>query len=295
MKKIKLFHTLVIVVIILLSGYSGCTCDNEEKEDPLNIIVLLDLSDRISKEKYSEIAVQQVENDKLNCGIIIEVFKRIVIEDENLDRSKSMLHFLIPEQQGFQIDSEYKRKLLAFGKNPIGNRVNLKQLENDVFETISELYSTIPNKSEVEFTGADIWSWFKHDAGRYLRPGYRNYIICLSDGYLDFNEEIQKEREKGTYMVINEELRKSPDWKDKIRKQYKLTPARDFNDFDYPVQFLMVGIKDRLPDGSSRDRDIIEFYWELWLEAMAIKPFDFYRSEIGKSEIETFLKEVEKK
>ena len=292
MKKIKLFHTLVIVVIILFSGYSGCTCDNEEKEDPLNIIVLLDLSDRISKEKYSEIAAQQVENDQINCEIIIEVFKRIVVKEEKLNRSKSMLRFLILEQQGFQIDSEHKRKLLAFEENPIRTPANFNRLENDVVKTITKLYDTIPDEPEVKFTGADIWSWFRHEAEQYLHRGYRNYIICLSDGYLDFNEEIQKEREKGTYMVINEELRKSPDWEDKIRKEYKMSPAQNF--IDYRVQFLMVGIKDRLPDGSSRDRDIIESYWKFWLESMTIEPFDFYRSEIGESEIEAFLEGVEK-
>lgn len=59
-----------------------------------------------------------------------------------------------------------------------------------------------------------------------------------------------------------------------------------------PVKFLMLGIKDRTPEGSLRDRDILEAYWEPWLKSMDIEPYGFFPSDVEKKEIVDFLENV---
>ena len=157
------------------------------------------------------------------------------------------------------------------------------------------MYAEVLTTPDVNFTGADIWSWFRDEAKRYLKPEFRNYIICLSDGYLDFDEDIQDDRDKGTFIIIDCELRESDDWEKKVRGEYKLLqpPEMDFSQYPVPVKFLMLGIKDRTPEGSLRDRDILKAYWKPWLESMGIEPIGFYSSDVEKGEIAAFLEKAQ--
>ena len=292
MKKIRVLGTLVPVLTILIAGY-GCSQKENEKVYPANIIVLLDLSDRVSVEKYGGRAEEQVKYDKNNCEIIIGVFDDMV-RKESYNNSKSKLRFFIPDQQGFQIDTEYKKKLRVFGKSPMGSFTNFDTFQIDVTKTINRLYEKVLTTPQDNFTGADIWSWFKYEAKRHLDPEFRNYIICISDGYLDFNEDIQDSREKGTFVTIDDELRNSDNWEEKVRSEYKLLPPGvDFGNYEIPVKFLMLGVKDRTYGGSLRDRDILEAYWEPWLESMGIEPSGFYSSDVEKEEIAEFLGTVQ--
>ena len=290
MKKTKMFTTLIPILIILAGLYSGC---ENEKEYPLNIIILLDTSDRVSELKYPNIALDQVLSDIRVCETIMSAFKDIV-RTERFSASESKLRFFVPDQQGIPISFEIKTKLLELGKVPIGSFRNFEDSQKNVTTSIRKMYTTISDKPTEQFTGSDIWSWFAYDAKRYILPQYQNYIICLSDGYLDFNEDIQKNRKKGTYTVFNDEIRTSDTWRDKVNNEYKLlTPEGvNFSSYKYPSQFLMIGIKDRVPDGSMRDREIIKAYWIPWLNSMGITPFDFVPSDISREEIKAFLEGV---
>ena len=295
MKKIKALGTLILILAVLIPGCSGC---NKEKEKipPANIIVLLDLSDRLSVEKYEEDAKQQKKDDVNNCTTIINIFQDIV-KKEVYSRSKSRLQFFIPDQQGFPIDSAYKKDLRLFEKSPIGNYDNFTKIEEDIIGTINELYGEVLTTPQDKFTGADIWMWFKDEVRHHLDPEFRNYIICISDGYLDFDKKIQGIREKPgprkprTYMLIDDILRQSDNWEEEIRSKLSLlTPkGAKFNLYQPPVQFMMIGIKSRASKNVLHEKDIIKFYWNLWLESMTIKVHDFFPSDVTEKQIAEFL------
>ena len=299
MKKIKALGTLILILAVLIPGYSGCKGCNKEKEKvpPANIIVLLDLSDRLSIEKYKEDAKQQKKDDVNNCTTIINIFQNIV-EKQLYGHSKSRLQFFIPDQQGFPIDSGYKKALQVFEKSPIKNFDVFTDFKGDIIGTINELYGEVLTAPQDKFTGADIWMWFKDEARHHLDPEFQNYIICISDGYLDFDEKIQGTRQKPgprkqrTYMVIDDDLRQSDNWKEEISSKLKMiTPEGvNFNQYTPPVQFTMIGIKSRAPKHVLHEKDIIKFYWKLWLESMAIEIHDFFPSDVTEKHIEKFLK-----
>lgn len=301
MKKIKALGTLILILAVLIPGCSGCKGGNKEKKKvpPANIIVLLDLSDRLSTEKYKEDAKQQKIDDVNNCKTIIKIFQDIV-RKEFYGHSKSRLQFFIPDQQGFPIDSVYKKELRVFEKkkSPIRNYDDFTNFKDDIIGTINELYGEVLTAPQDKFTGADIWMWFKDEARHHLDPEFRNYIICISDGYLDFDEKIQGTRQKpgprkqGTYMVIDDDLRQSDNWKEEISNKLKMiTPEGvNFNQFTSPVQFTMIGIKSRASKNVLHEKDIIKFYWKLWLESMSIKIHDFFPSDVTEKQIAKFLK-----
>ena len=297
MKKIKVIETLIVIFAVLIPGclgFQGCQ-KQDDIEPPVNIIVLLDLSDRVSEKKYGNLANEQMDEDINNCQTIIDVYKTIV-KDEVFSRSRSTLQFFIPDQQGFPIDSRYKKILRNFGESPIVSANRFRDLEKTIIATINELYREVLPAPRDKFTGADIWIWFKDEAKRYLDPESENYIICLSDGYLDFNKEIQGTREnpgprkKGTYMRIDDALRYSDNWEEKIRKEDKLLSEVNFREYKIPVQFIIFGFKNRSPKRILHEKDILELHWNLWLESMGIVPHPLYPSDVTKEEIATFLK-----
>ena len=116
-------------------------------------------------------------------------------------------------------------------------------------------------------------------------------LICVSDGYLDFNVDIP--RAKGTYIPYRDvvKFRKDPtNWEQKFDGEGDgLLKAGEFS--PYYAKFLMVEINFRY----MLDLPILKKYWRTWLESMGInhtkfvpKPSD-YRSNRAIEEIEAFI------
>ncbi|MCY3722859.1 MAG: hypothetical protein OXG97_11620 [Candidatus Poribacteria bacterium] len=146
-----------------------------------------------------------------------------------------------------------------------------------MLQSIRELYEWKENP----FTGADIWSWFNNYARYDLKKdGFQNYIICLSDGYLKFDPTIEAHLPKGNFMIIpkwREAWKNNPNWKDEITT---LSPTKKkFK--SYPIKFMMVEINPRVDEKTGienpADFDIIEAYWEKWLNSIEITDSEFHR------------------
>ena len=298
MSKMKILGTVVTVSVILLVGCGGCQnqAEDQPKEQlvpPANIIVLLDLSDRVSVKKIGTQAEAQAKADIETCEKIVDAFDEIISESQGkYTASKSRLRFLIPDQIGFPIESEIKEKLKEFGKTPIGSVKKFDDTKKDFLKEIGDLYKQVLPATRAKFTGSDIWSWFKDDAKRYIDLKYRNYIICLSDGYLDFDTHIQDARPEGTYIKICDEIRKLYEIEKRVPDEsiLKSPSGVNFSKFKYPVKFLMIGIKDRTSGGSFYDKDILKVCWEKdFLKGMSIVPVDFIPSDVSKEFIKNFM------
>ena len=137
---------------------------------------------------------------------------------------------------------------------------------------VPELYDFVQQYRQ---TGSDIWGWFQDEAQDYLRKGYQNRIICLSDGYLIFDEGIQAQRPKGTCMYVRA---------GKIDMNKPLAPV-DKGFTDYSVSFLMVEI-DMKDQG---DFENMKKYWGTWLEKMGIKETNFAKRGRWLRKIQSFI------
>ena len=267
MSKMKNFVVVCVVFFSLLNMNKS-----EASPNVLNIIVILDTSDRT---RHSG----QIERDIEIVGDIVTEFEKVV--NTHIDESeelayKDSLYVVVPEQPTVPSPWRITEKLSI--QDPRGHR-NLKEIRDNLREQKEALLGKMPKLYEFveqhRQTGSDIWEWFKSEAKGYLSKDQPNLIICLSDGYLNFDRSIEAIRIAGTYMKVSE-LRNDPNWKQRIHDGEGLLTVGDFS--DYNVNFLMLEIKLQTKKDSGipyqQDFDIIKEYWKTWLNSMKIRARD---------------------
>lgn len=275
--KISVFAYLSVVTALALMV--GCTSDKSDAKNqpsqpslmkPANIIVIIDTSDRVSKARNPH----QIEKDIEITENIVNVFEEKFVRPSLYIGSKDTLAFVIPEQPEVPSISQKtlaNLKIWRTRKQRAGGAPEFRKMKTSLLGAIRELYQSVNEQDQ--FTGSDIWSWFRDSAEVYLKPNARNYVICLSDGYLDFNHSIQIERPKRTYISYREvaKLRRTPNWRSKFHAggHGLLEIGKDFS--NYNVKFLMVEITHR----HMLDLEIVKEYWKTWLKSMGIADSQF--------------------
>ena len=276
-KPFEIFVHLFIVSILFL--VVGCTSEKSDAKDPsaqpsskkpVNIIVIVDTSDRVSQARNP----RQIEKDIKITQNIVNVFEEKFVRPNLYIGSKDTLAFVVPEQPGAAPISQKisgHLKIWRTSQQRAGGAPEFKKMKANLLKAIHELYQHVNEQNQ--FTGSDIWSWFRDSAEVYLKPDARNYIICLSDGYLDFNHNIQIRRPKRTYISYHQvaKFRDTPNWKQKFHTEEHslLEIGKDFS--DYTAKFLMVEITHR----HMLDLEIVKEYWQIWLKSMGITDSQF--------------------
>ena len=280
-KDIKVLASAFAVTLLLLTV--GCTSDKSDAKNissetslmkPVNIIVIIDTSDRVSQTKNPH----QVKKDIKITESIVNIFEEKFVRPNLYIGSKDTLAFVVPEQPNvdpIQQQTLMNLKIWPTPEQRAGGAPEFKKMKTKLIGAIGELYQSV-SKQKV-FTGSDVWKWFRDSAEVYLKPDALNYIICLSDGYLDFNHNIQIERPKGTYISYRQvaKLRETPNWKQKFHteKHGLLEIGEDFS--NYNVKFLMVEIAHR----HMLDLEIVKEYWQTWLKSMGITDSEFLSTQ----------------
>ena len=291
MRKTKIFGMTIAVFLILIVGEES---DGQESKPPpskpINIVVIIDTSDRVSNERNPNQVAKDIEIAKSIVDFYYERARRRMFS------TKNRLAFVVPEQPNTpQISSEIIRNLKIWPTRE-DQRIGaskFKKKKESLLKAIDELYQSV--KTENTFTGSDIWKWFRASEALYLKKDMQNYIICLSDGYLDFNRSIQDSRprigNKTSYIPYAQvvEFRDDSDWEQEFDSEGHglLEIGKDFRSYD--VKFLMVEIKLR----HMLDLPILEKYWRTWLASMGINDSEFVEAQpdpqIVKEKIEAFV------
>ena len=299
----KIFVVVCAVFFCLLNGCksgeqeSASPSDEQESASPnvLNIIVILDTSNRISPERHPD----QIQRDIKIVEEIVAQFKEVVggkkghIAKSPERAYKDSLTVVVPNQPSVpSIPWEITERLTIKDRGsksthgPSGIYTILDKQVMALLNEMSRLYEFVGQHRQ---TGSDIWEWFKDEAEHYFDKDERNLIICLSDGYLNFDRNIEARRLPGTYMRVRE-LRDDPT---RIHDSEGLKPIE--KDFSlYNVKFLMLEIvpqKDEDGIPYQRDFEIIKEYWGKWLNDMKIKDIDFIkkRGNLPTRRIKTFI------
>ena len=285
MRKMKSF---IVVCAVFFSLLNVSRSDGQESalSNVLSIIVILDTSDRVSQERNPG----QMEEDIEIIKEIVTQFEQIVrkhLSDSELIQYPHCLKFVVPEQPNVrsipgQVADNFTIKDSGVGRS----WPEFMEKKEALLLAIPKLYEHV---EQHEQTGSDIWEWFKYEAKGYFSEDQRNLIICLSDGYLNFNRNIEARRLPGTYMRVRE-LRDDPNWKQRIHNGEGLLPIdEDFSRFN--VKFLMVEItlqRDISGAPHQRDFEIIKEYWGKWLNDMGIKDSNF-RKRVSPQTITSFI------
>ena len=281
-KKNMIFTTLLVVFLLILS--SGCTSDKSDARNlsskPLptkvvNIIVILDTSDRVSK----AINPRQAEKDIVIGNAIVNLFEDFARQQLYIG-SRHRLAFVVPEQPSVTPVPQKiieNLKIWPQDRDRSAGAPRFREMKTKLLTALNELYESVNKQGK--FTGSDIWKWFRDSAEVYLKPNTLNYIICFSDGYLDFNADIQAERakkgNKTNYIPYRQvvKFRNNPNWRQKFHAEghglLGIGKGKDFS--DYNVKFLMVEISHR----HMLDLEIVKEYWQTWLKSMGIVDSQF--------------------
>ena len=275
MVTMKIFVSVCVALFIFLNVDKSEA--NKSKSSPINIIVILDTSNRISEKKNPG----QVERDKEIVRSIVDLFDGLVSDHFATLRMGDPIEYphrltvVVPNQPGGvrPIPDSILTPLTI--EHQRGGRDAFTAQKEAFLKGIDDLYAFVQKQNK--FTGSDIWNWFRLNAKYDFREGARNCIICVSDGYLNFDRDIQARRPEGTYM---------PSLDSPFRP---LLPIGENFD-DHNAKFMMVGIT---PLREIIHDDIINKYWNTWLNSMGIVETEFIQHlppNTLKKAIEKFMR-----
>lgn len=292
MRAIYLF-LLGSALALALTACSGGVVEETNQDaglEPLNVVVVLDLSNRLVK------TPGQADKDRAIIQSVLNIFGERQKRQAYIT-SNDILRLVVAPQpdvptstnDSLRIDMETKR-----GK--IGNKTLIGlpkfKAERERFErALAELYrEALANP----FTGADLYTFFCTELPRnFADPGRKTKVLVLTDGYLEFDRPYLSRRPDCSYMRELDKMRADKEkWKARFdRKKLALCPCSGARFPDTEVLFLETA---PLFKGTSvYEFPMIEHYWKTWFDSMAlpasIEPHDAMAANI-EAKIREFLK-----
>lgn len=262
----------------------------DRKDDTFyNIVVLLDLSNRIATERQSN-------KDLEIINTILNIFQNAQ-KKFGYQFSKDKLSIKICKQKNDDVELNINIEDLVVDMDRDNSRnMNFPNFckQKESFETsINSLYDyAIQNKS---FYGADIWNFFNEEMLSLLKENdgetkYKNKVIILTDGYLNFASAIEKTRPKGTFMRGYYRMRNNADWKKIFEdRNYKLTPhPHDYFDTDV----IVLEVDPKKPTEYTNEFNLLSNYWKTWFEDMELNSEVYSKSKPIKDLIPLLKKDL---
>lgn len=274
--------TATLIIFFLFSCKSN---ESEDKSDTkvkdvssnINISMLLDLSDRISPEKYPNPAMEYYLRDVGYINSVAEAFVNHVRAKRVRQVNDRIQLFFDPTPFNPQINAISKELKIE---------VNRNNISNDFISKIKKSYATEPLEiyklaiKDNNYIGSDTWKFFKSKINDYcIEDGYRNILVILTDGYIYYKNSQMKIDNTTSYLVpelIKANGLNTPDWSEKmINRQLEFIKAN--NDLSN-LEILVLGIN---PDPKNPyEEDVIKAYWTKWFEAMKVKRYQIRSSEL---------------
>ncbi len=234
-------------------------------ELPLNVVIVLDLSDRIVKTEG------QAKKDKTILLGVMDDFEKRQKKMSYLTSKDKLTVLVAPQPQvGTRSHNDLRIEMTTkIGATKEVGYPLFKKRKEAFVKALENLYAEALRSP---FTGADIYTFLCTDYPQnYMYDGHRNKVIILTDGYLTFDNQYSSQRPKGTYMRELETMRKAKDkWKEIFAKNnLKLTPCSNKS---YVRTELMLIETAPLNKGTSvHEYDIVQHYWKTWLDESGLR------------------------
>jgi hypothetical protein len=271
------------LMLLLIASVSSCTNDsatdlkNEvNAQTPisgkknLNISVFIDLSDRISPEKYPMPGMEIYQRDLGYIQSISKAFEDHVKKSKIRQVDDYIQVFFEPEPMNSEINTLANNMKMSFARNDISK---------ESIATIGPVYNQGSTKiyqlalKDKQFIGSDIWSFFKNKVKDYcIKPNHRNLLVILTDGYIYHKDNVIHMGNRTTYLtseLISAARLNEPRYAELIgEKKFGFIPATDGLD---DLEVLVLGIQPAR--GKKFEEDVINKYWTDWLTGMGVKKY----------------------
>ncbi|MCX7835686.1 MAG: hypothetical protein N2450_06405 [bacterium] len=168
------------------------------QKPPLNLTVLLDLSDRV-------LLKDQIQRDKQVLDTLFAIFEEEV-RNNLFIKSDDRFSIVIAHQKNKNIELENMNFRIEMDKfNPQDKKKEFKSKKEQFRPIVNQIYEKAKHsKSKKDYSGADIWSFMKYDYQNYYHNNYRNVLIILTDGYLYFEPDVKRPApKKNRYYSMN--------------------------------------------------------------------------------------------
>jgi len=284
-------YTLYFLALAFLS-FTLLSCKEEPKKDELihehdfpkvavnsnlNISILLDLSDRISPEKYPSPAMEFYQRDIGYLKAVAENFESHIMNKRLIKIDDKIRVFIDPEPSDKTLNQKLEALKISFDKSTVSKEAILATCIE--YDSISTLIYEAAIKDD-HYVGSDTWRFFKNKVNDYcIEEGYRNILVVLTDGYIYHKDTKMKEGNKTTYLTPQDVKQlgfNKPGWKEKFEQQDFGFVAANTNLNNLEVLVLGVNPDDKNP----YEEDVIRAYWTKWLTDMNVKNFEIKQADL---------------
>ena len=264
MKTIFNKYILFVFSALLLSCSGNEKEEKEQKKQPVNYTLLLDLSDRI-------LVPEQIDKD---FSLIQTTFKSFVNQARKnlILTSNDRFSIKIIPQKYSPLRSSYYEDALHIYLDEIDVKDKNNSL-NSLSQNLSQILNNLKKdavygKASNNYFGVDIWAYL-HDNGIDLsKSGYENKILILTDGYFDFESHAHVIKDKNQYTSTRflNDLTTS-NWKEiSVSHQYGLLPIK----LDKNTQWIIAGISGKKANDILQTEKIT-YFWAKWLKQSGVK------------------------
>lgn len=262
-----IFKTLLLSTLCatLLCACGGSEVNKEDKPEklPINLTVVLDLSDRLER----ELVPTQAARDTAIVDYLVDQFIKAATADKQLTKSRDCMRVMFYPQPSLddiavlaknldvnldKADKAEKKKIL----------LSMKQKFNKGMEQIYN--SALESK---KWVGCDIWGFFSNkDVDKYcIKNGYRNIVVLLTDGYL-FHVD-NKIKEGNNYSYLTQQTLS-------VKNSELIIKRNGLDD----LEVLMLEVNPYDPKTSQQMHDTLQ----KWFEGMGVQKLDIANTAMPK-------------
>lgn len=291
---IKYFLAKGLLAVFVVASLCACSSNSNKKSQTassgtqtegnnnaqLNISIFLDLSNRISPNKYPE-TPSPTERDLASIETIVSCFKDDM-EAKGAYRAKGCIKVFFDPTPQIKGINEIAKTLDVDLSKAEDNKEKKKifdHINEDFLKSLKLIYQN--SISSQNWIGADVWGFFKRKVkDRCIRPNYRNILVIITDGYIYHQNSREKSANRYSYLLPEvldgQKLRNNPNWKvDMKNTDFGLiAPRKDLQDLEVLV------LEIRPEPTKPQDQDIIEETLKKWFDEMGIKRYSILGSDL---------------
>jgi hypothetical protein len=279
----KIIKLICLAGIILLFG---CKDEKNEELSPeatkdvsknLNISILLDLSDRISPEKYPNPTMEYYLRDVGYINSVYDAFSQHIKGKKIMQMDDKLQLFFDPPPLNPDINSISKSLKIELSKANVSNEL-LAEIEKKYKSEPLQLYQLAIKDNN--YVGSDTWTFFKNRLDDYcIDQEHRNILVILTDGYIYYKNSLMQEDNKSTWLTP-ERIRKdglnNSSWSEKFNSE-KFGFIKAKNDLSN-LEILVLGINPN--PNNPYEEDVIKAYWTKWFEDMKVKHYEIRTTDL---------------